>query len=554
MRAHPSKLVTVLLPLLSLHGDLLQRMVTTMCADGLLQRVWLFLVPFQVVSSGQGGISKVVAEDSLCEMIVVALYGNQGMSRDEAPSGIFLVVPEAAAHGVDPGIVLESPTYYSHGQHVSTVRVASLLPRMLQWCRLWTMFWELSHGMPTCMFGQLESVGSSRGTQLWILVSYDDGAQYSTTLRVLGNESLNDNVSDGEFASIPDQGNLEPGQLVLPGDIPLLQWQTAKAKAPPPPNPERELLHQVLLSVQARGGRISMLETGNGVLALLGPAAVPISSSLASPSPMMSLPPPSSGMSAPLHSSGMSRPLSSMGMSAPLMSTGMPMPLASSGMSAPCASAGMSLPMLSSGMSASLQSSWMQLPCPPSSAYALSPEASTLPKGAPSLLSPPLGMTSQNSVYLDALTEARRLLGVPVNQQSVDPDLSGARGVRGKAVDADVRAAVLRGSQDAQNAINLVSLEVLDRVGRKPGAGTEHPDDNMFDFLTGEGTPNRGRRKGERGRTAYVSCTSCGTSTRSVLGPNRHGSSESMWRFLHTHALDNGALCREVHQVQPPRR
>eukprot|EP00971_Amphidinium_carterae_P215347 4273803-Amphidinium_carterae.1 len=475
-------------------------------ADRLLQRAWMMPVPFPVMTAGHGGTVEVVSEDSAyCEMIVVALFWNSGMSPDSLPTGVLLAVPEAAAHGVEHVMIVDSPTYYMDGTYVCDVRVAVILASPAYVGQYLTetspadaiavSFVEDSVGaLPwnAHLFGQLD-LPDTLNNGHWVHMSMERAA-----VRVL----TNGNVSDEEFASLPEQE--DNGQLVVTevlnpdpstrravnhsrrpsvaglgssakllgavlskapvskhGVTPKAKAKGgSKAKAPPPAIADRDLLHQVLASVQALGDRITHLESGISAPAphMLstasspGCAAFPISSSPALPSLHSPMP--------AMSSSGMTMPLSSLGMT---------MPMSNSELSVPKASSGMAMPMSSSGMS---------MPCLPSSAKVLDPSlaaAGALPKGAQSLLYPPPGMLGQSPAYRDALTEARRLLGGVVSVPHAEPDVTGARGARERAVDVEVREAVMRGGADAQVAMNLAFLECLDRVGKKPGVAA--PDD-----------------------------------------------------------------------------
>eukprot|EP00971_Amphidinium_carterae_P345603 6486647-Amphidinium_carterae.2 len=497
-------------------------------ADRLLQRSWMFPVPFPVMSPVQGGTIEVVGDESaFCEMVILALYWGSGMSPDDPPAGILLGVPEAAAHGVEHVTVVESPTYYADGQEVGVARVAVVLaspPYVGQYLAesspaeatnvsfvddtVGALPWNAQ------LFSQLD-IPEALSNGFWVHVALD-----GPSLRVLANGTL----SNEEFVSVSEQENVETGQqlsilevlnsestrravsrvrrpsvaglgssakmlgAVLAKAPSVKQMATpkpkgsAKAKSSSTPGTDRDVLHQILVSVQAMGERISALESPG----LSSGAAFPISSSLALPSTGMTMPLQSSGMTVPMLSSGMSMPLPSSGMTMPLPPPGMSMPLPSTGMSMPLSSSGMPMPNPSSGMS-------MPLPMPASAEFGA---GSTTAKGSMSLLAAPPGTACPASAYQDALTEARRLLGVPPSQSSVEPDVSGARGARERAVDADVRAAVMRGGQDAQTAMNIAFLDVLDRVGRKSGSAMgDFSDDVNFDFLTGDGTQTDGEGK-----------------------------------------------------------
>eukprot|EP00971_Amphidinium_carterae_P212186 4210905-Amphidinium_carterae.1 len=444
-------------------------------ADRLLQRAWMMPVPFPVMTAGHGGTAEVVSEDSAyCEMIVVALFWNSGMSPDSLPTGILLAVPEAAAHGVEHVMSVDSPAYYMDGTYVCDVGVAVILaspPYVGQYLTetspadsVVVSFVEDSVGaLPwnAHLFGQLDLPDTLNNGQ-WVHMSMERAA-----VRVLTNGS----VSDEEFASLPEQednGQLAVTEVLNPdpstrravgrsrrpsvaglgssakllgavlskapapkhGVTPKAKGgakPAAKAKALPPAIADRDLLHQVLASVQALGDRITHLESGisapapHMVSTASSPscAAFPISSSPALPS---------SGPPMPvMSSSGITMPLSSSGMTMPMSNSGLTVPVASSGMTMPMSSPGMSMPWLNSGM---------PMPCPPSSARVPDPSLAAvgaLPKGAQSLLHPPQGMLGQSLAYRDALTDARRLLGGVASVPHPEPDVTGARGARERA-------------------------------------------------------------------------------------------------------------------------
>eukprot|EP00971_Amphidinium_carterae_P209106 4148420-Amphidinium_carterae.1 len=98
----------------------------------------------------------------------------------------------------------------------------------------------------------------------------------------------------------------------------------------------------------------------------------------------------------------------------------------------------------------------------------------------------------QATPYEEAMAEARRLLAMPATAHQ---DLgSHHRGARERQSDLDVRAAVMRGGEDAQTAVNLALVEALERISGK--GGNADSEDVFADLLGGsDGPPSDGDRR-----------------------------------------------------------
>eukprot|EP00971_Amphidinium_carterae_P137676 2728741-Amphidinium_carterae.1 len=131
------------------------------------------------------------------------------------------------------------------------------------------------------------------------------------------------------------------------------------------------------------------------------------------------------------------------------------------------------------------------------------PQSTGLTPKAPSIIGhPPTGPPGVAS-YEHSLSEARRLLalGAPPPATVREDALPGRDGGRERAVDAELRAAVLRGGPDSQTALNIALLDTLERIGNRESKKSS--DEELFDsFLAGDLVDN-GSGKVELARGAH---------------------------------------------------